>query len=386
MADPEEPAPEGVDDSAEPGGDARAEGKGVVDKCLDMLLPSGSFEGPDAAANLAGARCMMCVFYLIYTGVLFYMIYQLIFSGKIEVYQTMYKFDRIEAPSFAICPFNPDVSVKVPDNQTVDKHVTAKIYNTNGFRGFTKLSIAPQGCYFDRSCVCVDYASSPGKQYFQDHKTDTGGGSLRNPNFRDRIEVQTNLTDSSGEQALKIGLYGSADRSPEWFYVGQGNFVLGTVELREWIVNDYTMSAVWKTVHGDWTAMFQQRRMYHFMGEPVGRAANQTENQTIFSYEMKDFFVPATMSSSSSISLFTLGYLIILISVRHAVVGLFVWLMFPEYDPKKDEVKVREMSGLSDCLMTCCCCCCRRRGGNNDEREPLLAAETGAEAPAETAA
>ena len=43
-------------------------------------------------------------------------------------------------------------------------------------------------------------------------------------------EVQTNLTDSSGEQALKIGLYGSADRSPEWFYVGQGNFVLGTVD------------------------------------------------------------------------------------------------------------------------------------------------------------
>lgn len=247
---------------------------------------------------------------------------------------------------------------------------------------FHILRIEPFYCQFDRTCVCVDYFASPsGVQYFDDHALRTGGDKhTRDSNFRDRIEVKTNLTDSSGERALKVGLYDNSDKTPEWFYVGQGEFVLGTVEMREWIVHDYSLPALWKTINGDWTAMFSQRHMYHFNGLSAGQAINQTVNQTIFSYEMKDFFVPATMSSSSSFSLFSLFTLAVLIAIRSAVVGIFVQVMFPEYDPKRDEVKVRELSGTSDCIMTVCCCCCRRRG--REETEPLLAVERAAAAQA----
>merc|ERR1719421_2033295 len=118
--------------------------------------------------------------------------------------------------------------------------------------------------------------------------------------------------------------------------------------------------------------------MFHFTGAPVGQDLNsRPQNQTIFSYEIKDFFVQATMSSTSSISIFTLGYLAILIAIRSAVVGIFIQIMFPEYDPKRDEVKVRELSGTSDCILTWCCCCCRRRG-RGEESEPLLGAEAAA--------
>ena len=51
----------------------------------EMLLPSGSFQGPNAEEELFQARGLMLLFYVLYTLVLVGTVFSLIFSGKIEV-------------------------------------------------------------------------------------------------------------------------------------------------------------------------------------------------------------------------------------------------------------------------------------------------------------
>ena len=40
----------------------------------------------------------------------------------------------------------------------------------------------------------------------------------------------------SGPRGLQVGFYDSVDKAPQWFYMSQGVWVLGSLELQTWTV------------------------------------------------------------------------------------------------------------------------------------------------------
>jgi hypothetical protein len=197
----------------------------------------------------------MFLFYLGYTGTFIYTLFVLIYSGRVEVMTTQYKVDKVEAPSVVVCPFWASTEILVPaglkDSEIL--HVTKY-----GLNGPERLLVEARTCKYDRTCVCGDLwpASKDGEPvWFQDHISrntknigTTGQKSEAEMIFRERIEVQTNATDGSGDRTLKIGFYDSVDPAPQWFYMGQGGYVLGSLELATWTVSDFTFEGMHETV------------------------------------------------------------------------------------------------------------------------------------------
>jgi hypothetical protein len=349
----------------------------------NFLLPEQSFQGPDAKKNLRNARCIMLLFYLAYGGAFVYTIVVLIFSGRVEVMTTSYKVDKVEAPSFAICPFWPGSEVIVPDGKKMSEAVSVTKY---GVKGPETLKVEPYICQYDRTCVCANLHDLGSEGViFQDHLSRdtqnigaTGVKSQSAMSFRERIEVRTNVTDGSGDKTMKMGFYDSVDPAPQFFYMGQGSYVLGTLELQTWTVSDLTFEGLWDTYKGDLTAMAKARHIFRYTSQEVAaERAAQRPDESIFSYEMKNFFVDDTVSAETAFSPYTLLYLLVLIAVRSAVISVFTSTMFPEYDPKKDEIKEREMSGAADSVTYWCRCCfwcnsCLVRDREPTERSRLV--------------
>jgi len=327
----------------------------------------------------------MFLFYLAYGGTFVYTLFILIYSGRVEVLTTPYKMDKIEAPSIVVCPFGQGKETMVPAGVRNDEvfHVTKY-----GTKGPERLPVEARICKYDRTCVCGDLWNFTGKDgqtvWFQDHiSRDTEGiGTMGDKSesemiFRERIEVTTNVTDGSGDKTLKVGFYDSVDPVPQFFYMGQGGYVLGSLELATWTVADFTFEGMYETVMGiftgnmgNMTAMARPRHIFRYTSQEVAEdRSKDLPNQSIFSYEMKNFFVEDTVSSETAFSPYTLAYLLMLIVIRSAVVSIFISTMFPEYDPTKDDVKQRENSSAASMMARYCSCCCSSCLGRREPTE-----------------
>jgi len=319
----------------------------------------------------------MFLFYVAYGCTFIYTLFVLIYSGRVEVMTTQYKVDKVEAPSVVVCPFWPGKETLVPAGVRDDEILHVTKYGT---KGPERLIVEARTCKYDRTCVCGDIwpAGKDGEPvWFQDHiSRDTkgigtmGGKSESEMIFRERIEVTTNATDGSGDKTLKVGFYDSIDPAPQWFYMSQGGYVLGSLELATWTVSDFTFEGMYETFMGNVTAMVRPRHIFRYTSQEVAEDRSaELPNQSIFSYEMKNFFVEDTVSAETAFSPYTLAYLIMLIVIRSAVISIFISTMFPEYDPTKDDVKHRENSSAATMLASYCTCCCSSCFGRRQPTE-----------------
>merc|ERR1719161_1790617 len=215
---------------------------------------------------------------------------------------------------------------------------------------------------------------------FHDHRIseterigETGDRSDAEVRFRERIEVKTNATDGSGNETLKVGFYDSTDEAPKFWYMHQGAYVLGKLELSTWSVQTITFRSIYNAISSPITGglfgqgIVKETHLFRYTSQEVAHVLHGETRpfESTFSYQMKNFFVDHKVAAETSFSLYAVWYLFILVAVRGLAVQTFKSLMFPEYDPHRDEkgVKRREMSDHADQLAEYCCCfcCCHRR-------------------------
>jgi hypothetical protein len=351
----------------------------------EVLFPSGSFRGPDAeenARNTSKARCIMFFFYFAFFGFFVYQVASVFLFGRVEVMTTTYKLNNIEAPSVAVCPFWPGTEVVLPEGVPQEELLHVVKY---GVHGPERLRLSPQLCSFDRVCICGEiWNSGPdgAPVFFRDHKMRetrdigaTGEKSDREVRFRERIEVKTNVTDGSGNETLKVGFYDSVDEAPQWFYMHQGAYMLGTLELSTWSVSRISFEAMYQWFTGDTKALVKPRHLFRYTSQEVATDLDQdhSPNESIFSYSMKNFFVENKVAAETSFSLYAIGCLLAVVAVRSTAYSAFIGAMFPEEDPLKGQVKPREMSSHADFVAQYCCCfCCLRRPGSSPQETDRL--------------
>jgi len=335
----------------------------------EWLLPSTSFKNSRTPrADLLYARVLLALFYAALTGLFVYTVVRLCYSGRIELFSNLYKVDFVEAPSLAFCPFNPNQSIEWPDG----KENFAVSANKMDLDGEHHLHVKAGNCSFDRACGCVDMSAF--------HLTDISRETM-NPAHgmvsRESIQFKTNLTDSSSEKVIKVGIYDSYDKSPDWFYVDQGTMFLGQLELIIWTVVDVSITGLINTFKGDLRAMVKNRHIFRYTSQSVGAKQHQSTRETTVRYEMKTFFVEETMSSHRAFSLYTVGVILSLVALRYVVVDAFFLAMMPEYKEKNQEIKMRELTPTAVWMRNICLC---GMGGDEEqsENDPLL--KKGAEA------
>lgn len=291
-----------------------------------------------------------------------YTIARLLISGRIELFTSSYKVDFVEAPSLAFCPFSPNETVQWPLG--AEPWASA---DKMDFEGVSDLGVTPRNCTFDRNCACVDmYAFK-----LQDVTPKKVEGVLKSVQ-RQTIEMRTNFSDPSPERVLKVGIYDSYDKAPDWFYINQGALLICQLELTIWSVIDVSFNGLVETLKGDWRAMVRNKHIYRYTSQQVGDARlHQPWRETAIRYEMKTFFVDETMSSQRAFSLYTIAVIFVLIALRYVVVDAFMSTFFPEWQEKSDEPVVREFSGVAACLKTLFASCLPAEG-EASERDPLL--------------
>jgi hypothetical protein len=345
------------------------------DEFKEWLLPSSSFtksETPQKDLNYA--RILLGIFYAVLTGVFVYTIVRLCYSGRIELFSSIYKVDFVEAPSLAFCPYNSNDTIAWPGNTA--PWVTAEKFD---LKGSHSLKVPVKNCTFDRNCGCADLSAF--------HLTDTARETvkpLRHPAaqetamvFRESIQIHTNLTDPSGAHVLKVGIYDSFDTAPDWLYMNEGQTLVTQLELIVWTVIDISVEGLVKTLKGDLRAMMKNRHIFRYTSQQVNNYdRGRPSHDTAMKYEMKTFFVEETMSSHRAFSLYTVGVLFALIALRWVVVDAFFLAMMPEYQEKRDDTVVRELSPSAIWLRSMLCGCCLKDKdspeGDTGERDPLL--------------
>lgn len=349
-----------------------------ISNYLDWLLPSGTFRGPTAEEDFRHARCLLVVMYIGYFGLFISTFLALVNSGKVEVLETGYKVDKIEAPSVAVCPFNANSTIDVPKWGT---QVTVSKYGADGEE---PVRVQPTKCTYDRTCVCVDLSQvelRDHRHWATQYKGTTGIKSDSRVKFRERIEIVMGLTDSSVDSTFKIGLYDSVDLAPMWFYMHVGGYVLGQLELQVWQVSDFTWNALQEVWNGDWDAVYRPRHMWRYTSQEIFTAAGsdvlraQERSQPLLmrvrrqheentkvsriSYEMKHFFVGETISSESAFSVYTLGILFTIFIMRSTVIEACVNALFPVWVDPGEGPKLCELSPgvrFLQRLSSICCC------------------------------
>jgi len=343
----------------------------------EWLLPSVTFSGSTTPKrDLRFGRILLALFYAVLTGVFIYTVGRLCWSGRIELFSNLYKVDRVEAPSLAFCPFNPNDAIVWPRGPEGQNHtmVTASKYDLQGSH---HLQVGARNCSFDRSCGCVDMGAYLLRDTAQEKRN---GDSIQHPAgsdqahamvFRENIEISTNFSDPSPERILKIGIYDSFDTAPDWFYVNEGAMFIGQLELTIWTVVDISIQGLVNTFKGDLRAMVKNRHIFRYTSQQVG--GNTRHNHTSVRYEMKTFFVEETMSSHRAFSLYTVGVIAALIALRWVIVDAFFLIMIPEFQEHKDKPTVRELSPTSLWMRNLLCCCLPSDGdAEPGETDPLL--------------
>lgn len=329
-----------------------------LEQFKDWLVPSDTFKKSSTHKHdLACARFLVLLLCVALTGAIGFTLYRLIFSGQIEVVRTGYKVDIVEAPSLAICPFHTQSSIKIPDS-SIENAVTVKKITKDGTETLVPGLVM---CNYSRRCLCVEL--------FNVSLRDTSQHDTPENIFCERVEVATTVTDPSSEQTLKIGMYDSIDRAPNWFFVNEGHFSMGQLELSKWLVTDMTISTIMYTLRGDWNALARQRHIFRYTSQEVGDRASS--NTTTIIYEMKNFFIDETVSSEKSISVYTLGFLLFIIAARSVVVDAFYNTVMPEYVSPKEEPVERELTSPMRFLAGIFCSCCHYDSTDDGEKQPL---------------
>jgi len=274
--------------------------------------------------------------------------------------ETGYKVDAVEAPSVAICPWKAATAIHASEARVTATHF--------GTQGAELLDAGPEPCSFDRECVCVDLSA----QRLRDHRHwgteftgTTGVVSKARVKFRERIELKLhNVSDPSAAHTLKIGLYDSEDPAPMWFYMHEGGYVLGQLELHTWRVSDFTVDALRAMWNGDAKALFKPRHIWRYTSQEIRTALPhlrghrgakvKVAQESRISYEMKNYFVGETISSESAFSPYTLALVLAVLVMRSAVIEVCINALFPVWvDPKQGPTQ-RELSPAVQCLQRCC--------------------------------
>jgi hypothetical protein len=345
----------------------------------EILFPSGAFLGPNPeenARNTSKARFIMFFFYLAFLGFFAYQICCFFFLGRVEVITSTYKMNSLEAPSVAICPFWPNTAIVPPPDTEQEDILHVMKY---GVRGPERLAVVPHICKFDRVCICgdlFDLGQDGGPVLFHDHRISetqnigaTGEASESEVRFRERIEVSTNATDGSGNETLKVGFYDSTDEAPKFWYMHQGAYVLGKLELSTWSVQTITFQSIYNAITSPISSaqgLVKETHLFRYTSQEVAHVLHGETKplESTFSYQMKNFFVDHKIAAETSFSLYAVWYLLLLVAFRGLVVQTFKTVMFPEYDPHTDEtgVKRREMSDHANNMAEygCCFSCCYR--------------------------
>lgn len=335
---------------------------------LEWLLPAATFEkSKTPKRDLLYARILLVLFYLALTGVAIYTIVRLCWSGRIELFTSLYKVDFVEAPSLAFCPFNPN------DTVTGDPMLSVIKYELHGSHS---LNVTPRSCSFDRHCCCVDLNA----YRLRDSATSTEPAMIGREAmvFHESINVTTNLSDPSPDHILKVGIYDSHDKAPDWFYVNQGAVFVGQLELTIWYIMDISIDGLLKTLMGDLRAMVKTRNIWKYTSQEVGDHSRQ--HLTSVKYEMKTYFVEETMSSHRAFSLYTVGVIFALIALRWVVVDAFFHTIIPLYEEKAEKTEVRQLSPLAITMRNFLCCCIID-DSERPEREPLIGGKSQASNP-----
>merc|ERR1719181_1055604 len=99
-----------------------------------------------------------------------------------------------------------------------------------------------------------------------------------------------------------------------------------------------TFGAMYEFLKGEWHAMSENRHLFRYTSQEVA-TTDRDQTESTFSYKMKDFFIANTVSAETSMSFYTLAYLLFIFVIRHAVVNIFVGFMFPEHQEHAGEAK-----------------------------------------------
>jgi hypothetical protein len=294
----------------------------------------------------------------------------------------------VEAPSLAFCPFDVNATI-------------AGILNVSGVTAATKFDLLGShalnlthiySCHFDRVCSCVDMSQFRLSDQSIEHpdnvdmKTsrDALGKYTTTDVFRESIQISTNLSDPSSEHVIKVGIFDSGDRNPDWFYVNQGRLFVAQLELMYWYVADFSIHGIINTVKGDLRAMVKTKHIYKYTSQEVGQQRDATTGEigaTGVRYEMKTFFVQETMSSLRAFSLYTIGVIALLGATSWALVFSFYTSLMPEYREKVSDIEeeeepvvLRQLSPAAQWIRDYICCCLGNieKDSPQEERAPLL--------------
>lgn len=301
---------------------------------VEDMVPDETFgQGEDAARTLCFARGVLGTIYvIILLGVLSVVIAFL--RGRVEIMDHRLKFDHLEAPSVAVCPWTPNDTIhRVTQQVAWPRTIRASHF---GLEGTNPIEASAQPCVFDRFCACLDLSRYVLADIHTDHVGLTGEVSSSPVSFRERIDLDIDLDDRSERNMLKIGLYDSFDSRPSWFYIPEGCHALGALRLDAWSTGD--VGTVWQDIRtGKLGSPLKARHFYTY----TRSIAPPTEStiSTKLSYEFQTFFVVETMSSGSFFSLFSLASLAVLVVALANLLSIYN-VFFPYYeiaaDPRRE--------------------------------------------------
>lgn len=329
---------------------APADSPGVVSRVAEALVPGDTFGGGERGRRtLFLARCVLFILYLLVFAAFSGMLLSFLL-GRYEIIDQRVKYDKLEAPSLAVCPWD--------SGQSVHKHSNAS-YTMFALKfsmaGAERLPNTPKTCKYDRTCQCLDLSDVVLHDMEDSHKSQWGNESEAAQYFRERIEVHTTLRDPSPVRSLKLGFYDSSDHRPSWFYVRQFFFIIGQLRMDSWMVSEDKVHDLMEAAKGDYSKISKRRHIYSytFSSTDDSMVLDAEHNKfTRVSYEFRSFFVVETYSGTKAWSLFTCVTLLMLMFALSNI--LTVWEhLFPAYVGDS----VTQKRGVSKALLRLASCC-----------------------------
>eukprot|EP00746_Dinoflagellata_sp_MGD_P161341 gnl/MRDRNA2_/MRDRNA2_88438_c0_seq1.p1 gnl/MRDRNA2_/MRDRNA2_88438_c0~~gnl/MRDRNA2_/MRDRNA2_88438_c0_seq1.p1 ORF type:complete len:392 (+),score=56.40 gnl/MRDRNA2_/MRDRNA2_88438_c0_seq1:97-1272(+) len=331
---------------------ARKQAKTFWERMNKAAVPDGTFgAGEEAERTLECSRCCLISLYSV-LALVFFCSMVTILLGRQEIVDHRMKFARLETPSVAVCPWLAGTAVQKIPGASYSIHAIK--YSLSGKQ---HLANNTHRCVFDRVCECLDLRWHTLDDVANSYHGPTGVESTQMQNYRERIEIHTNLKDPSPARTLKIGLYDSIDPRPSWFYGEMWGNLIGQLRLDSWLITESSYANLKAVVTGDMTHL--ERRHYYTYSfsatKPVWSFDEDHHRYTKLSYEFRNFFVLETITASSSWSLFTLFSLVVLVIALMNI--LMIWeLIFPIYVEGSGEVQKRRVSPVLRWLSRQCCC------------------------------
>lgn len=302
----------------------------ALSRAVESLVEPGTFgSGSRAEKTLWLARWALFWIYTLFLVILLSSLLTFLL-GRVETVDHRVKYEALEAPSVAACPWEPGTEIVIPNTANASHILWAEKFKLDGSR---VLYHKPRRCEFDRVCQCLDLFDVELRDTESEgHTGILGVKSKEEMGFRERIEIHTTLSDSSPWHTFKFGLYDSRDLRPSWFYAPQWCYMMGQLRLDSWLLSEApderdfrSVSSAVKSVLSRW------RHFYIYTYSDSQNPPNITDmghRLTTFSYEYRSFFVVETISSQRSRSLYGIvSFVVLLVAASNL---LMVWeYLFP---------------------------------------------------------